>query len=228
MRYILFVVSIIILSGCNSNDSSPSPALPSSYTHGIWIGQINSTRVVTVIAENQKAFVADDLNNIWIGAASCSNQNITFTTKYYSTTANGTAATLTATTNGSQLTLITPTGTDALTYNAIYERNSSLSLTTGLWSIRTTSFGSWTITIAADGSFNGQFSNGCMANGQLSIINPNYNAYTLGMSLSGTSCSGTYNGLAFLTDKAGGTNNSLTFVSGSFSDGLYFDDIRKN
>ena len=89
------------------------------------------------------------------------------------------------------------TGTISLTYNALYDRDSSLAKLTGMWSET-----NGIVTVDPDGSFFEQDSFGCVADGQASIIDPAYNVYALTMtvSLCGAGVDGQYAGLGILAD----------------------------
>jgi hypothetical protein len=88
-------------------------------------------------------------------------------------------------------------GTVSMTYNAIYERDSSFEKLAGMWDEE---FG--VLTFDADGSFFEQDSFGCVFDGQAEIIDAQYNAYALSMtvSLCGEDFDGEYAGLAILVD----------------------------
>jgi hypothetical protein len=87
-------------------------------------------------------------------------------------------------------------GTISLTYNPIYERDSSLDKLTGMWDEE---FG--ILTFDADGSFFEQDSFGCVFDGQATIIDAGYNVYDLSMSVSMCDdADGEYSGLGVLVD----------------------------
>ncbi len=90
-----------------------------------------------------------------------------------------------------------------LNHFADYERPSSLDLPAGVWSFNLASAGGAvyivTLTIDDDGQVFGSDTAGCVFNGQLSIIDSQYNAYRITINIS--SCrefDGGYTGLAFL------------------------------
>ncbi|MDH5344702.1 MAG: hypothetical protein OEW59_02980 [Gammaproteobacteria bacterium] len=86
-------------------------------------------------------------------------------------------------------------------YDQEYERDSSLALLEGAW----TAYDDMgvpvaTFTIDAGGAFNGQNVNGCVSSGTFSIIDPNYNAYSVDSTISNCFIAGDYFGLAAVGD----------------------------
>jgi len=239
MKHPVLALLIILISGCGGGSGDTPPRLgtsPQTKTAGVWLGVINSNFTVAVIAENGTSFVSDvDGTVLWTGDATIQNSDISIsTTRYTNDINNGTSETLTATASGSTLTLNTPVGNGDLTYSALYENDSALTLTNGMWFIAGTALGDWTVNIDNNGTFSSDvFGNGCKASGQLSIIDSKFNPMALMVTL--TQCSGAnmplngnYSGLATLTDEAPGTNNSLSFAfANGVDDGFYFDDVRK-
>ena len=234
MKYTIIALLMITLTACGGSGGTPGtkPKLGTSPKNtGVWIGEINSTLFSLVIAENGASFATDIDTVLWTGTATTTGNAISIDSKRYTNDINnGNNDTLTADAGASTLNLTTPIGSGEFTYQSLYENNSTLSQTSGIWSITgTVPLGNWTISVNNDGSFSGQFANSCMANGQLEIINSDYNPMTLAITM--TLCGamdGDYSGLAILTSETPGTDNSLSF---SFSDGVdngfYFDDIRK-
>ena len=103
-------------------------------------------------------------------------------------------------------------GTFTLTYDATYERGSSLSLVSGNWSNSDPSGYSHYVTVSTNGTFTGYNSSGCTFSGTVKIIDSAYDAYHLDNVLIG-SCgafNGTYTGLGVLWDYST-TNDTFTF-----------------
>jgi hypothetical protein len=87
-------------------------------------------------------------------------------------------------------------GTVSMSYDSVYDRDSSFDKLTGMWN---EDFG--IVTYDPDGSFFEQDSFGCVFDGEASIIDPQYNAYGLSMNVS--LCGdfdGEYSGLGLLSD----------------------------
>ena len=94
-------------------------------------------------------------------------------------------------------------GTISLEYNSRYERDSSLAKLEGMWDHE----GLWNqegkgiLIIEADGSFFEQTVFGCVYDGQISIIDPDYHPYAVAMTISLCGDSdGAYSGLGSLGD----------------------------
>lgn len=103
-----------------------------------------------------------------------------------------------------------------LVYSELYERASSLGLTSGVWSYTELASGGGvytvTLTVDSNGELFGSDTDGCVFTGRIDIINSDYNAYRATASVS--SCGeldGNYTGLAYLSDTANGINTALTF-----------------
>ncbi len=99
-------------------------------------------------------------------------------------------------------------GTIYLGYRILYDRDSSLAKLEGSWEVQT----QWpdkpyraSATFDPDGSFFWQDPFGCVYDGQASIIDPDYNAYALDMTISlcGSAADGQYSGQGVLTYRPG-------------------------
>ena len=102
--------------------------------------------------------------------------------------------------NGNYSVATGESGSISLTYNPIYERDSSFTKLSGSWDEN----GYGIMTVEANGSFYEQDIFGCVYDGQASIIDSAYNVYSLTMtvSLCGSDANGVYSGLGVLTDHA--------------------------
>ena len=84
-------------------------------------------------------------------------------------------------------------------YDAEYERTSALPLLEGVWTAYDdTGVVTATFTIENTGLFNAQNVNGCVSNGQFSIIDSNYNLYQVDSTISNCPIAGDYSGLAVM------------------------------
>lgn len=94
------------------------------------------------------------------------------------------------------------TGNLGLFYSGIYARDSSLASTAGEWALQDDDgLDIGTFSIASDGVLSGQDVGGCLYDGNLTIIDEDYNAY--GFTVVVTNCGaldGTFSGLAMLGD----------------------------
>lgn len=92
------------------------------------------------------------------------------------------------------------TGTISLTFNQIYNRDSAFSYVEGNWSGTSGSY-SINLTIDASGGISGSDSDGCIATGVVSILDPDHDLY--GVDDDYAQCgvyNGSYSGFAGLTD----------------------------
>ena len=91
------------------------------------------------------------------------------------------------------------TGSLTITYNDIYEHDSSLSLLEGNWSFTDRDGLVIDFSIDENGVARGQDSDQCEYAGNITIINPNYNVYDVALTINNCgSVNGKYNGLAYL------------------------------
>ena len=90
------------------------------------------------------------------------------------------------------------TGRLVISYSDIYEQPSSLELLEGAWSFTDRDGLVFDLTIE-NGEIQGKDSDDCLYKGQVSLINPNYNAYDIEINISNcSSVDGVYEGLSYL------------------------------
>jgi hypothetical protein len=114
-------------------------------------------------------------------------------------------------------------GTFNLTYDSISDRGSSLSTTDGNWSVTD---GTYTLTVSIDstGLITGSDTDGCVYNGNGSIIDPAVNIYRVNITLSSCGLANdTYSGYAVVSDDMS-LNDTLTF-SANNANGLLFGSL---
>ena len=185
---------------------------------GIWEGTFISEvtsqvyEVIGIISENRETRFISDWGGQYSGTVNISGNNVSGILRAYApvgfTFPDGSSVgDVSMTGNFQEKVLINGTytgvgdrGSFTLTYNALYERDSSLDLLSGIW---TESDSGYTLNVNIDtnGSLLGNDSEGCVFTGSVSIINSDYNAYRV--SFTASSCgiyNGTYNGLASLYD----------------------------
>ncbi|MDH4049096.1 MAG: hypothetical protein OEW68_07600 [Gammaproteobacteria bacterium] len=114
--------------------------------------------------------------------------------------------------SGAWSTTATESGTFDLYYDDFYERDSSLSLLSGMW----TAYDDLgnpdvTFTIQNSGSFDGQNMQGCVSNGQISIIDSRFDLYAVQSTISGCGIAGDYSGLISIFDLIS-QNDAMVFV----------------
>lgn len=218
-RQVMFWLVAVTLGACGGGGGGGgtpgSAAVPTDAT-GIWEGTSNTSGLILnfagVVAENGESRFFDDngtqyiVNNISGNDGSISLRftavaQFGFMFLDGSTVTNGTmTGTVVERTsiNGSYSVATGEAGTISLTYNPLYERDSSFTKLSGSWD----ESGYGIMTVDPDGSFFEQDMFGCVYDGQASIIDSAYNVYDLTMtvSLCGADANGVYSGLGILTD----------------------------
>ena len=217
---IWITVCLLLASGCGGGgggDTASTPPAPvPTNVSGIWEGTSNTSGLILdftgVITEtNEGRFFDDNGTQYIVSNVSGNDGSVTLTfmavAQFGFTFLDGSTVTtgsLTGTVvertsfNGSYSVATGESGTISLTYNSLYDRDSSLSKLTGTWDEN----GFGILTFDPDGSFFEQDTFGCVFDGQASIIDPAYNAYSLTMtvSLCGAGADGQYSGLGVLAD----------------------------
>ena len=108
-----------------------------------------------------------------------------------------------------------------ITYNPVYENNSSLELLEGKWSF-TDRDGLIIDAEVVNGEITGNDSDSCKYSGAFSLIDPNFNAYNVVLRISKChSVNGEYKGLAYLDKKDNVKVIRLDFVNALY--GFHFD-----
>jgi hypothetical protein len=215
-----FVASACLLVGCGGGGgdggaTTPPPPPESTNAAGIWEGTATSSGVTVNFAgvvtedgqarfvdENSTQYIVSDISgtdgDITLDFTAVAQFGFTFLDGSTVTTGSLTGTIVEGTSFEGEYSVATgESGTVSMTYNAIYERDSSFEKLAGMWDEE---FG--VLTFDADGSFFEQDSFGCVFDGQAEIIDAQYNAYALSMtvSLCGEDFDGEYAGLAILVD----------------------------
>lgn len=243
--FLVLLLTLSIMSACGGGgDSSSQSALATQRIAGIWIGTftsnvVSSTFDVTgIIAESGIGrFASTSTGAQYSGVISVNGMGVNGIS--FSATVNAYAPFGEVFPDGSRVGIVgisgaaTPrgamsgtysgvgdSGTFSLTYSGLYERPSSLSSVAGTWSGIVSSGDNNTITVDSSGNITGSSTSGCIYSGNVGIIDPFYNAYSVNLSLN-NNCgfgSGNYNGFAALTDTSIPNDTLLIEVSNpSFS-----------
>lgn len=233
MKQLYMLTVAMVLAGCGggggSNSSPPPPANQS--VGGIWEGvDSDGDNIVGLIAESGFFHFIDDFGQ-GFGIAAVSNGNQVDASYTYvadlgtvlfdgSTSADCTLSgtiverqTLTVASNCTTTLGSTTQVTASLTYDSLYERNASLATIAGQYS----DFGD-VITIDNTGAvFEQSATTGCVLNGQVSVINPEHNAYGVAFTVGGcgagfTELNGTsWSGIGALDNSDSSTPEELVF-----------------
>ena len=213
----LAILSSILTTSCgggsdgggSSNPPPPPPPPPDASPGGIWVGttSIGSTIVGLVTETGEFHFLQDD-GVQYFGTVDTSQNSLsadfTGVTEFGTAFADGSTTgtgTLTGTvqernsmSGDSNFTTALGTNIDstlALSYDALYERNSSLETIAGNYRNTATNA---VINVNGDGDlFSQDPVTGCVISGTVNIISPSFNAYRVQYRFS--SCTGEYSGL---------------------------------
>ena len=208
----LTIASFVLVTGCGGGgdaSSSGETQAQSASPGGIWQGTDgNGLQITGIVTETGDAYFLDSNGTQYFGTVSTSGNNLTgsFTgyTEFGDTFTDGSTSgtgsltgTVDARTSMSFSTTFTTAGGStnqdnfALQYNQIYAQSSSLSTVAGTYTDASTGN---VLNIASDGSVSLQVtSTGCAVTGDATIINSQYNAYSVQFTYSG--CQGGYSAL---------------------------------
>lgn len=215
----IFIVASIASCGGSGGDSGGGSNATVS-ANGLWEGTFTENGVgtfdVSGLLYNGRIIAISELAGvIYDGSYTVSGNNISANVTAYqiggSVFATSTISGTVSEENSIATTFNTSYGTSgsmSLSFNNIYNRSSSLSLIAGSWNYTSGSY-SLTITAQNDGSFFGQDSDGCVLNGNITIIDATHNLYNTSVSV--TLCgvlNGTYTGFSGLLDNIT-TNDTL-------------------
>lgn len=216
-RHIAFLfLASVFLSACGGGGSSnESGALPTpTNAGGIWIGSSSAggftIYIEGVITESGEGRFVDENGTQYIVTSITGNDgqiriNFNAYAQFGYVFLNGSTfgtGTITGTVrerstfSGNFSFSTGEAGTISFAYDPLYDRDSSLAKISGQWN---EGFG--VLVVDADGSFFEQDQFGCVYDGRVSIISPNYNAYRLTMNVSNCgSDNGNYQGVGVLAD----------------------------
>lgn len=200
MKKISITLSVLILSACGGGGDSSPPSVPPPVANqspgGIWLGVDSIGQdIVALVTETGRFHFIADLSSQGAGVLSVSNGNdvdgnFDLVTESGFVFADGTTLancalsgtvnerqTLTVTVNCTTTAGLQTQTTVALAYEPLYDRNSSLATIAGMFD---DGAGGIVTIIAADGTiFEQDPVSGCVTNGQVRIINSNFNAYDI-------------------------------------------------
>ena len=228
----------IVLWACGGGGSSGSSTPPQTQAiAGIWNGTLTSN--VTHQTDNLTGIIAELGNARFINLTNGAQYSCVVSTSGNSFSATGTAyatygyvfldgthvgivnisgsfsskGSMTGTYNGTG-----DNGTLSLNYSSLYETPSSLSSLSGTWN-GTVLVGSGPssnviVTIDPSGNLNGSSAASCLLSGNVSIIDPSYNAYMFNIVISNCGPeNGNYSGLGALTSTVSTNYTALISVS---------------
>ena len=204
LRYgLLYLLFAVFLAACGGGGGGggPAPILPAPIDQqigGIWEGtDSGGTAIVALVTESGRLHWLAETGEQGFGTGSVNGSAVTFnytlvaelgfTFPDGSTSATCTGSgtiqqrqTLAVTVNCTTTLGTTSSASASLTYNAIYDLDSALSVVAGNYDDEGLVFN-----VNANGViFEQEPITGCVTNGQITIIDPNFNAYDVSMSFS--------------------------------------------
>lgn len=225
------LLSFGLFASCSVGDNhglffNENPEVFDEDPEGLWAGTLTlggAAVLVEGFVQGGDLLVFGPIGNVFLrGPIAVSGNSLTGTaTLYEPDNAGIPSATATASLTGtvSERSNITSSftasdgvqGSLVLSYSTNFEKDSSLGLITGIWS-RTLGGATRTITIHDNGALDGSDTAGCVYNGTVNIIDPNFNTYRMEVTVS--SCDvrdGSYTGYAEVGDTAI-PNDTLVFA----------------
>ncbi len=232
-------LTLAACGGGGGGGSDPDTPPPVSEVDGIWRGSFvsdstGSYSLLGLIKDGEIRMLSADNGSIHAGTASVASGGVFSATTtdyaiggtvYAETSMTGSyvqgqsiSADYTAT-NGDS-------GTVSLTYDELYDRDSSLALTEGIWSVTEGAY-TFTITIQADGTLDGSDTDGCIYSGSVSIIDSNKNLYDVDVSAANCGVAdGDYNGYGVISDDQS-ANDTFSLVANNENYIIYGDLTRQ-
>lgn len=222
VRTSMLMTSVLLVAACGGGggDGGGSPPVSNAAVGGLWGGVIaisgqGTLEMYGIVAEDGRAYFLQEDGVMYWGTVSSSGNQITSTLTgaglfgllLWDGSASGTgtvSGTIQARASMSGNSTFTTalggrtTGTIALTYDSLYDQDSSLALIAGNYADAVGLYAG-VLNIAGNGDlFLQDPDSGCVINGRIAVINAAYNAYDIRLTYSG--CTGTesvLNGVTF-------------------------------
>lgn len=229
-------VVLALLSSCGGGGSGGGGGtIPQDQSlGGFWTGSLTidgepgTQELVGISTEdNRFRFISVDTAAQFVGTATANGTSVTGSGTAYAPLGfvwlNGSTVTtvsMTATINervsfvGSWSSGTGESGTFNFTYDAEYEKDSSLALLAGVWTVYDVNLNPFaTFTIEPDGRFSAQNAEGCITAGRFSLIDARFNVYDVQSTIQNCAIAGDYTGLAALGDIANPNDALLLSIS---------------
>lgn len=228
------LLSLPVISACGGGgNASPTPPAQPSAAAGIWSGTFTSTVLNTTF---NAAGLVTDTNSARFGFPDTFEQfsgNLSVNGNSFSMAATAYAPHGSTFPDGSQVSTVTisgtftqngamsgtyngagDSGTFALTFNSLYERQSSFGLLSGIWDGEILE-NSTALTISETAEITGANAQGCTCGGHLDLIDPSFNIYAVHLDIDTCGAdNGVYDGLGYLSD-TNESNDTLTVIMSS-------------
>jgi hypothetical protein len=219
----LLAFTLVLFSACGGGGSGGGVVPEDQALGGLWSGTlridgVSGTQELVGIStdDGRFRFISVDTEGQFIGTVSASGTRASGSGKAFAppgfTWRDGsTVTTVTMTGTVRQRSALSgnwtagtgESGSFNLNYDTDHEKDSSLSLVEGVWTVYDDNLNPFaTFTIEADGRFSAQNAVGCASLGQISIIDPGYNVYDIESTVSNCAIAGSYTGLGALGEIA--------------------------
>jgi hypothetical protein len=228
---VLTLIFVVSCGGGGGSDGDSSIPPPTSSLGGIWEGAFSSNvvpfnaQMVGLISEDREVrFISDDgvqtFGTVSVSGNTASGNLTSIAPSGYKFVDGSQIGTIVI--NGSVAEKLSLSGTYSgtgdqgtfsLQYNSLYDRDSALPLLQGTWNMAflDNMFVDLTIDIQADGTFTGYDNRGYTYEGDITIINPEYNCYRVSVIVTDPGNNTfVYSGLLALGDN-NGVNDLLYF-----------------
>ena len=218
-RSVIFALSLVFLSACGGGGGGGGAGPVDQALGGLWFGTLSIDGVAGTqnfvgmsTDDGRFRFISADTGGQFVGTVQADGTGVSGSGKGFApdgtTWRDGstvTTATMTGTLrqrsslSGSWSTGTGESGTFSFSYDTDYEKDSSLALLNGVWTVYDDNLNPFaTFTIDANGQFSGQDVAGCVSLGQISIIDSRSNVYAISSTISGCALAGDYAGLGIL------------------------------
>jgi hypothetical protein len=213
---------LTVSGGCGGGGSDGGSVVPRQQTFGgLWVGTLSidgspgSQELIGISVDDGRfQFLSVDTLGQFAGTARLSGGSVSGSGKGFAppgtTWRDGTTVTNVTfsgvlderrTFEGSWSTSTGESGSFDLAYDPDYEKDSSLSLVAGVWTVYDDNLNPFaTFTVDADGRFSGSNQAGCNSMGRISIIDSRFAVYDFESVVAGCPIAGDYAGLALLAD----------------------------
>lgn len=230
-----FILLLSALAACGGGGGGSDP-VPSGETgnnsdanaNGIWLGTLtvngSDSDLAGLFYKGELFFGSTfGFGELYEGSYSVSGNQITGDLNVYDENYGSRINTATFSGNVSEKSKITAdyssaasSGSFSLDYDALYGRNSSLNVITGIFSFSDGTGYTLTITIQNDGTFDGSDTNSCAYAGTVGIVDPAINVYDVELTITDMmNCpapEGVYNGYAVLSDDISPNDSLIVFA----------------
>ncbi len=220
-RSLMFASALALLAACGGSGGGGGggAATVDQALGGLWFGTLSIDGVAGTqefvgmsTDDGRFRFISADTGGQFVGTVQADGTSVSGSGKGFApdgtTWRDGstvTTATMTGTLRqrstfaGSWSTGTGESGTFSLSYDSDYEKDSSLALLAGVWTVYDDNLNPFaTFTIDPGGQFFGQNVEGCSSIGQISIIDPRSTVYDITSTVSNCAIAGDYTGLGVL------------------------------